>query len=207
MDGQKKGMRRRGEALEDAILLAACEELYETGYTHLTMESVAKRAGTNKAVLYRRWDNKLELVIAALHKYVPKITDEIPNTGNLRDDVVTYLQQLTAPLKSIGAQTIRGLMTEPHVGGSLIAYLPQVIQPRTESKLMVAMTAILKNAEIRGEVCLERLTARMISLPLDLLRYELITMQEPISDEVITEIVDDIFMPVVRSNNPLQAQS
>lgn len=72
---------------------------------------------------------------------------------------------------------------------------------------MVAMTAILKNAEIRGEVCLERLTARMISLPLDLLRYELITMQEPISDEVITEIVDDIFMPVVRSNNQLQAQS
>ncbi|MBW7571881.1 TetR/AcrR family transcriptional regulator [Caproiciproducens faecalis] len=201
MDGQKKGMRRRGEALEDAILLAACEELYETGYTRLTMESVATRAGTNKAVLYRRWGNKSELVIAALHKYVPKITDEIPNTGNLRDDVVTYLRGLTAPLKSIGAQTMRGLMTEPLVGGSLIASLPQVIQPRSESKLMVAMTAILKNAEIRGEVCFEKLSARIISLPLDLLRYELITMQEPISDEAITEIVDDIFMPVVRSNN------
>lgn len=199
MDGQKKDTRRRGEALEDAILLAACEELYETGYTHLTMESVATRAGTNKAVIYRRWANKSELVMAALHKYVPKITDETPNTGNLRDDVVTYLQGLTAPLKSIGAQTMRGLMTEPLVGGSVIASLPQVIQPRSESKLTAAMTAILKNAELRGEVRFEKLTPRIISLPLDLLRYELITMQEPISDEAITEIVDDIFMPVIQA--------
>ena len=79
------------------------------------MESVATRAGTNKAVLYRRWANKSELVIAAMQKYMPKITNEIPNTGDLRNDVYTYLHGLMEPLKLIGAQTIRGLIMEPVV--------------------------------------------------------------------------------------------
>jgi hypothetical protein len=49
-------------------------------------------------------------VIAALHKRLPEITDEIPNTGNLRDDVYAYLCARVEPMKTIGAQTIRGLM-------------------------------------------------------------------------------------------------
>lgn len=196
MNEQKKDTRRRGEVLEEAILLAAWDELSKTGYTHLTMENVASRAGTNKAVLYRRWANKSDLVIAALHKYLPKFTNEIPNTGNLRDDVYAYLHLLAEPLKPIGAQTIKGLITE-QFGSTIMASMPQVIQPRSESKLTAAMTTILKNAELRGEVRLENLTTRIISLPLDLLRYEVITRQEPVSDTTIVEIVDDIFMPLV----------
>lgn len=200
MDEQKKGSRRRGEVLEEAILRAAWEELAETGYTHLTMERVAARAGTNKAVLYRRWKNKSELVMAALRKYLPKITNEIPNTGNLRDDVYTYLRTRVGPMRTIGARTIRGLMMEPRIWSTVIASIPQFIRRRSENKLAAAMTAILKNAELRGEVRLEKLSPRIISLPLDLLQYEVITRQE-VSDESIAEIVDDIFMPLIRSNN------
>jgi AcrR family transcriptional regulator len=201
MDEQTKGTRRRGEVLEEAILLAAWEELRETGYSHLTMESAAARAGTNKAVLYRRWANKSDLVIAALHKYLPRFPNEIPNTGNLRDDVYAYLHGLAGPIKSIGAQTIRGLMTEQLGSGSplfrhLIESMPQLSQPRSESKLTAAMTTILKNAELRGEVRLEKLSPRIISLPWELLRNEIITRQE-VSDTTIAEIVDDIFLPLI----------
>lgn len=108
MDEQKSGTRRRGEVLEEAILHAAWEELSDTGYHHLMMESVATRAGTDKTVLYRRWPNKSALVIAAVRKYLPRFPNEVPNTGNLRDDVVTYLRGIAGPVQSIGAQTIRG---------------------------------------------------------------------------------------------------
>lgn len=199
MDEQKKATRRRGEILEEAILQAAWEELAETGYTHLTMESVAARAGTNKAVLYRRWGNKSELVIAAIQKHLPKITNEIPNTGDLRSDVYTYLHARVEPLKTIGVQTIRGLMTEPRVWRLIIASIPQFVQLRSGNKIIVAMTAILKNAELRGEVCLEKLSPRIISLPLDLLQYEIFTTQGFVSDATIAEIVDDIFMPLVHA--------
>jgi AcrR family transcriptional regulator len=199
MDERKKGTRRRGEILEEAILLAAWGELSETGYTNMTMESVATRAGTNKAVLYRRWDNKTELVIAAMHKYLPKITNEIPNTGNLRSDVYAYLHARVEPLKTIGAQTIRGLIMEPVVWRTIIASMPQMIERRSENKMTAAMAEILKNAELRGEIRLEKLTPRLISLPLDLLQYELITKLEPVSEEAIAEIVDDIFMPLIHA--------
>ena len=201
MDEQKKGTRRRGQILEEAILLAAWGELLETGYTNMTMESVAMRAGTNKSVLYRRWPDKSELVIAALRKYFfPKITNEIPNTGNLRGDVVAYLHERMGPLKTIGAETIRGLIMEPMVWRMITASMPQMIQkPRSENKMTAAMAEILKNAELRGEVRLEKLSPRIISLPLALLQYELISKLEPVSDEAIAEIVDDIFMPLVHA--------
>lgn len=199
MGEQKKAIRRRGEVLEEAILLAAWEELSKTGYVHLTMESVAARAGTNKAVLYRRWDNKSQLVMAALRKYLPKITNEIPNTGDLRSDVYAYLHARVEPLKKIGAQTIRGLMMEPWVWHTIITAMPQIIQRRSENKMTAAMTAIMKNAELRGEVRLEKLSPRIISLPLDLLQYELIAKQGIVSDAAIAEIVDDIFMPLIRA--------
>ncbi len=197
MNEQKKDTRRRGEVLEEAILQAAWEELTKTGYTQMSMESIATRAGTNKAVLYRRWANKSDLVIAALHKYLPKITNEIPNTGNLRDDVYAYLQARAEPLKAIGTQTIRGLMMEPQVWRMIITAMQQMIGRKSENKITVALTAILKNSDLRGEIRLEKLTPRIISLPWDLLRNEIITKQEPISDEVIAEIVDDIFLPLV----------
>jgi AcrR family transcriptional regulator len=197
MDEPKKATRRRGEILEEAILHAAWKELIETGYKDMTMESVATRAGTNKAVLYRRWDNKSELVMAALRKFMPKITDAVPNTGSLRDDVYAYLHLRVDPLKKVGAQTIRGLLLEPVVWHTLVESMPHIIELRTENKMTKAMAVILRNADQRGEIQLEKLTPRIIALPLDLLEHELMTRLEPISDEIITEIVDDIFMPLV----------
>lgn len=161
------------------------------------MESVATRAGTNKAVLYRRWANKSELVIAAMRRYLPKITNEIPNTGDLRCDVYTYLHARAEPFRAIGAETIRGLMMEPQVWHMIIKSMQQMIGRKSENKITVALMAILKNAELRGEICMNKMTPRIISLPWDLLRSEIITKQESISDEVIAEIVDDIFLPLV----------
>lgn len=197
MDEQKKGTRRRGEILEDAILHSAWEELTNIGYTNLTMESVATRAGTNKAVLYRRWANKSELVIAAIHRYLPKITNEVPNTGDLRGDVYAYLHARVEPLKTIGTQTIRGLMMEPLVWRTIITSMKQILERGSENKITMNLKTILENAELRGEVCLEKLSPRIISLPWDLLLSELITKQEPVSDTTIAEIVDDIFIPLI----------
>lgn len=196
MNNQKNGTRRRGEALEHAILEAAWKEFAEVGYNSLTMEGVAARAKTNKAVLYRRWSNKSELVIAAMHKYLQNSSNEIPNTGNLRNDVFSFLVELIQPLKKISNQVIIELIAE-HIGSITISSIPHLIQPGAENKLTAAITTMLKNAELRGEISLEKLNMRIISLPVDLVRYELLTRKEPISDQVIEEIVDTIFIPLV----------
>ncbi|CNE22189.1 TetR family transcriptional regulator [Mycobacterium tuberculosis] len=52
----------------------------------LTMDSVAARAGTGIAVLYRRWANKDQLVLAVLDYYRNSHPVDIPDTGSLRGD-------------------------------------------------------------------------------------------------------------------------
>lgn len=55
--------RRRGTELEAAIRNACVSELADVGYGNLTIESVASRAQTGKASIYRRWPTKHHLVM------------------------------------------------------------------------------------------------------------------------------------------------
>lgn len=192
------GTRRRGKMLEDSILEAAWEELSDEGYNHFTMDGVAARAKTSKAVIYRRWAKKTDLVIAAIRKFIlPQNTFEEPDTGSLRDDVFAYLKGIVKPLQAIGAETIQGLVAE-YLDKDFISSIPQIVRRGPESKLSASMITILKHAEAREELKLEKISPRIISLPADLLRFEIITTYEPVSDEVISELVDDIFMPLIR---------
>src|SRR6201992_1835695 len=102
--------RRRGAALEDALLDAAWDELQAAGYQAMTMEAVADRAGTSRAVLYRRWPKRAELVLAALRRHRPISSGEVPATGSLRGDVLTLLPQLSDRLAATGPETVYGLL-------------------------------------------------------------------------------------------------
>src|ERR687890_278970 len=83
--------RRRGSALETAILTAAADELVEHGYAGLTMDRVAQRAGTNKNAIYRRWPDRLALGVAAYRQLATTI--DPPDTGTLREDALELLRR------------------------------------------------------------------------------------------------------------------
>ncbi len=102
--------RRRGEILEDAILKAAWDELSKVGYAHMTMDGVAARAKTNKSVIYRRRPSKSKLVLVALHKHVLNPHNDVPDTGDLRNDILILLMGIAKPLQIIGAETLHGLI-------------------------------------------------------------------------------------------------
>jgi Tetracyclin repressor-like, C-terminal domain len=57
---------------------------------------------------------------------------------------------------------------------------------------------IIDRGVARGEIDASRLTPRITALPTDLARHEALMTFGPLSDEVIREIVDDIFLPLVR---------
>ncbi|QKS45817.1 TetR/AcrR family transcriptional regulator [Paenibacillus cellulosilyticus] len=195
-EDQQTGTRRRGSVLEEAILQAAWDELNELGYARLSMEGVAARAQTNKNAVYRRWPNKVKLITAALIQFAPKPSLTVPDTGNLRLDLITLLGGIMMPLQLIGAETIRGIMAD--AGQEKLAALPSHIGPRSEQKLPALIKSILENAEKRGEVTnVQAIRPRALSVPVDLIRYEFLTTHEPISDQAIEEIVDEIFLPIV----------
>jgi AcrR family transcriptional regulator len=189
------GSRRRGVTLERAILHAAWEELVAVGYANLTMEGVAARAGTSRAVLYRRWRSRPELVLAAMRQQAPLLSGPVPDTGTLRGDVLTLLRRVSARLGEVGQEVIYGLLADYFRDDELFAYLQtQVLQTGADT-----MLTILRRAAERGEVRLDRVSSRLATLPVDLARHELLVTRAPVSDTAIAEIVDGIFLPLIRN--------
>jgi hypothetical protein len=62
------------------------------------------------------------------------------------------------------------------------------------------MAEILARGIARGEIAAEKLTPRLAALPFDLVRYQLMILQQPLSAQDIEEIVDRIFLPLVRAD-------
>jgi len=54
-----------------------------------------------------------------------------------------------------------------------------------------------RNAAARGELDLSAIPQRVINLPNDLLRSDILLYQSPLSDQDITEMVDQIIMPLL----------
>ena len=187
--------RRRGATLEDAILQAAWDELATVGYANLTMEGVAARARTSKAVVYRRWPGRPALVLAAMRQQAPLLSGEVPDTGELRGDVLALLRRISRRLGEVSQETIYGLLADYFRDAELFSYLQtQVLQVGAD-----VMTTILQRAAARGEVRLDKVTRRMATLPVDLARHELLITRAPVPETALIEIVDDIFLPLVRA--------
>ena len=81
--------RPRSEEAHQAILDATLSLLAEVGFSALTVEGVATRAGVGKATIYRRWPSKLPLVVEAFGQ-LPGLEDA--DTGSLRGDLTTMLK-------------------------------------------------------------------------------------------------------------------
>jgi AcrR family transcriptional regulator len=187
--------RRRGTALEQAILRAAMEELAETGYTGLTMERVARRAGTNKNAIYRRWPSRAALGVAAYRQFVAANT-RIPDTGGLRDDALELLRRANRTWSSPTGGILRALLAGARDDPQLLAQL----QERTADAGSAAWLTILARAVSRGEVRPEVLHPRVATVAVVLLRDEFITRGHPAApDSVLTEIIDEIYLPLLRA--------
>jgi len=187
--------RRRGATLEHALLDAAWEELQESGYAKLTMERVAERAGTSRAVIYRRWRNRPELVIAAMRHHQPVLSSQAPDTGTLRGDTLVVLRRASARITELGPDTVIGMLSDLLADEEAFELtLDRLLRGGGE-----VMSGVLDRAAARGEAR-EQISPRVSRLPLDLLRHELILTHQPPSQDTLEEIVDEIFLPLVLRN-------
>ena len=192
-------VRRRGAALEEAILAAAVDELVDVGYAGLTMDRVARRAGTNKNAIYRRWPNRAALGVAAYRKLA--VADlPLPDTGQLRDDVMELLRRANHLLSSPAGDVLRGLLSS---GGDDPQLLTLLREGASDGGSSMWLT-VLGRAVARGESPPESLHPRVATVAIVLLRNEFITSGTPtVPDSVLVEIVDEVYLPLVRGRGPV----
>jgi AcrR family transcriptional regulator len=184
--------RRRGKELESALLTAAWEELVEVGYARLTMESIAVRARTSEAVLYRRWADKGRLVLAALERHRAAHPIELPDTGTLRGDLIAYLTALSRARAAFFAIAAAGAFS-----GFLADTGRTPAQIRDELMAGSRFRTLYERAHDRGEIDLDRLSPAVLAMPFDLVRHDLLMDLEPPKAARIRSIVDELFLPLV----------
>jgi AcrR family transcriptional regulator len=195
----RQRQRRRGPELEAALLDAAWDELVEVGFSKLTMESVAARASTGIAVLYRRWPNKDQLVLAALDHYRSSHQVDLPDTGTLRGDLVaalTGMGEARAAFFAIAAAAgFSGLLAS--TGLTPAQARDRILGDQRLSRVQ----AIYQRAHDRGEINLERVPAAVLALPFDLVRHDLLMDLKPVEPARIQSIIDELFLPLVHHDH------
>jgi AcrR family transcriptional regulator len=144
-NGGASAGRPRSEVAHQAILDATLELLTEVGFSALTVEGVAQRAGVGKATIYRRWPSKLPLVVDAFRE-LPAFTDV--DTGSLAGDLKAMLTQylrnfLATPLVTVYPSLAAERRHNPALGELLDPLLRDRRRP---------LGAALRRALERGEL-------------------------------------------------------
>ena len=187
--------RRRGAALEDAILEAAWSELLNGGYGGFTMDAVAKRAGTSRTVLGRRWDSRSNLALAAIRHYNEINPVEAPDLGGVREELIALLQKAS----DRGAEIMMRILLDMN------EYFRETHSSLAEIRERIigvgALEQVLDRGIARGELDPSHLTPRVGKVALDLVRHEVIMTHKPVSRATIEEIVDTIFLPLAATRD------
>ena len=84
---------RRDENARLAVLHAADDLLAERGFSGVTVEGIAARAGVAKQTIYRWWPSKADVLLDTLVEDASRQL-AVPDTGSAVDDTRRYLRAL-----------------------------------------------------------------------------------------------------------------
>jgi AcrR family transcriptional regulator len=184
--------RRRGEELDTAIRAAVLELLATHGPAGVTMEAVAAAASTSKPVLYRRWPDRASLLRDTLMRIA---TASIPHedTGSYRQDMLAVLRGwaalFTGPQGAVLRAAIAAAAYDPELTA---AFQNDVIGWRKKE-----MAALLERGIARGEVRADVPVEIARELGQSVLWHRLLITGDPITDELVVQLVDEVLVPFV----------
>lgn len=185
--------RRRGAALDDALLQAAWDELHHNGYSAFTTERVALRAQTSRPVIARRWASRGELALAAVQHYIISRPLAIPDETNIRAELIDYI----VALYERGFPVIMMMWTQMDDYFREEKSSPAHFHERLLAGQVSAIEFLLRRAARRGEVDAGKLTEMVLSIPAAVLSYLTMT-QAPIDiRNTVSEMIDTILLPLV----------
>jgi AcrR family transcriptional regulator len=190
--------RKRGVELEAAIRSACVGELARTGYGDLTIESVAARAQTGKASIYRRWSTKQELVMDSVTDLMsgPLITVSertYDDSVTTRDALLDLMTQILRLMLGPEGDALRSVMSESLRDASFSGMFEcEFFDPRK-----MALIRLLERGVQRGEVRPDAINDVVPDMMAGALVHRiLIRRQRPTSDDV-AQMLDGFIMPAI----------
>jgi len=143
--GGRRG-RKRDPRVDAVVLQATRDLLIEVGYSALTFEAIARKAGVHRPAIYRRWRTKAELVHDAVYP-ADAGTLGFATTGDFARDLRLVAQGAIALFSRREVlAAVPGMMADRQSDASL----QRRLQPRVEAAARKAFAAFVADAAARG---------------------------------------------------------
>jgi AcrR family transcriptional regulator len=178
--------RPRDSKIDAAVLDSTQALLDEAGYAGLALEEVARRAGTTKPAIYRRWPTRQHLVLAALARDLDET--HAPDTGCTLCDLNEGINVFVAAFRRIRPQVLGPLLAEcaprPDLRQALLATLFE--PPRR------AVAHMLDTAVARGDLRDDIDTGLVVDMLGSLVHYRALFDHAPIGDTEVEHAVESL---------------
>ncbi len=182
MSEQARPGRKRSEISRQAILAASIDIVHESGYSALSVEAIAKRAGTGKQTIYRWWPSKADVAMEALSDLAESRLGASDH-GNLADDMRAMMRA------NFGIATdpqIRGLLQGLMAEAQLDTEFAQRFRTIFLERRRRSLGRILVRARDRGELAPKVPLNVLVDAVLGALWYRIVAIPAPL-DEALAE--------------------
>lgn len=173
--------------------------LADVGYERLSIEEVARRAGTAKTSVYRRWPTKESLTLEAVRRYLGTIAATLGRAApaaTLRADLIAHIDQLTTVLTRERIGVLAGLLLAIRTNRELAA----MIRAELVHTEVTAMRGILERAVARREIAAANRSALIFHLVPGVLFTRLFVLDQPMERALAAQIVDEVLLPLLAND-------
>lgn len=176
--------RPRDRHIDTAVLEATLAVLDESGYPALSLEEVARRAGTTRPAIYRRWNGRARLALAALA--VRLDVPEVPDSGCTLCDLGDGLGVFIAAFRTIRPDVLGPLLAECAPDTELhTAFMATLFDPPRE-----AVARMLDRAVARGDLRADIDRELILDMLGSLIHYRVMFGHAPITDTEIANALE-----------------
>jgi AcrR family transcriptional regulator len=176
--------RPRDAQIDVAVLEATLTTLDESGYGRFTLEEVARRAGTTKPAIYRRWPSRQRLVLAALGQRLGEARS--PDTGCTLCDLDECLKLFVAAFRRMPPGVLGPLFADCAGDRELRAAFMTVLFDPPRAAVRETLERAHAGGDLRDDVDLDLI----VDLIGSLVHYRALFAHAPTSDVEIERAVE-----------------
>lgn len=178
----------------DAVFEATLAEIADHGLRGASMDRIARRAGTGKASLYRRWPNVRALALDVFLTTISRsMHAEYPNTGDLRQDLLTSMTQFIEAVDGHLALVLRELIGEAAHDPSVVDEFNQ----RFGLPQQLELVAATQRAMARGEIPNQAIDPLVLELPQAFVLQRILLTGTPPTTADASHLIDAVIMPLL----------
>ncbi|WP_433136980.1 TetR/AcrR family transcriptional regulator [Actinomadura nitritigenes] len=195
------GGRPRDARIDDAVRRAVVEILNEAGYSGLTMEAAAARAGTTKPAIRRRWRSRQHLVVDALATTVG--TAPTPDTGCTHCDLVAGISTLSeAFTTALGRRALPALVADLAGDPALERHFFELFFHPRRATTAAALRRGIDRGDLRPDIDIDLLLDMLASTTYYRVLFGHLPVTPDLAEDVVAVILSGVATGQWRGRHP-----